>query len=928
MTQQERRFDVFIAYARENRDVAEQLYSLLTPKCTVFLDAKNLSIGDSWHKELALAQRDSAVTVIIISSNADPVFFVREEVAAAVAAARKKSRRNLVVPLYVAAGAMSDSRIPYGVRELQGIVLGGGVSLEDAADVIRQRVRTTTAHVDEAALYGGSDLPSVWNLRTERTRHFTGREELLERLLQQVDSSGGSTQVITGLGGVGKSQLAVEFAHRNRSRFSIVWWVRASDEEQMVRDLAALAPRIGVPLGEAAESTALAVRDYLSNTSERWLLVFDDAHASDAVARWLPRSGAGQIIITSRNQGWRDLAQVVDVDVLDSETAANFLMSRTGVEDVAGSQMLAERLQGYPLALELASAHIRNTAQNFSEFAERLDAIEGGESQVAQRLGASIGAILENSLTDLYESSPDSVVFMERTCFCASEPVPLWALEGEEEPLWSSDRLGSAVDSLAEHALIRRVDESAILLHELVRLTVRNRMPPDRSARRIDEMLGILNVAFPVDPTNPENWPVAEALLPHVIAAGSFALDAGRPTGLHLLNQAAIYISSRGGASDAEALLRRVASEARSILGDDHRDTLASLGNLAGTLRRMGLVSEARELQEAAVDRQRRILGDEHSDTLTGMSNLAAILRASGELAQARDVEENVLLSRRRVLGEEHPETLTAMNNLASSFQAMGDLHAARELQERVLSIRQRTLGERHPSTLASTTNLAGTLSALGELDRARELQEVALRRYLDELGENHRETLVSMSSLARILLAQGELAEARSLYERVLSARLSDMGQEHPDSLATMNNLALVHGALGGLAAARRLHEQALEGYQRLLGPEHPSTQRSMNNLAELLRRMGDREGARHLHAQVLEVLTRSLGPDHPDTLTSMNNLATTLYECGELESAGALLERAFESRRRVLGERHPDTRATFDNLAKVRSGVVKLTE
>ncbi|MBL8517922.1 MAG: tetratricopeptide repeat protein [Betaproteobacteria bacterium] len=376
-------------------------------------------------------------------------------------------------------------------------------------------------------------------------------------------------------------------------------------------------------------------------------------------------------------------------------------------------------------------------------------------------------------------------------------------------------------------------------------------------------------------------------------------------------------LGSVGQYSQAHQILSELLARYRETKGDEHPDTLKTMGNLASTLWNQGDLAGARALEERVLAVRQRVQGDEHPATLTSMANLAGTLKSQGDLAGARALEERVLAVSQRVQGDEHPATLTSMNNLASTLWNQGDLAGARALQERVLAVRQRVLGDEHPDTLTSMGNLASTLQSQGDLAGARTLQERVLAVGQRVLGDEHPDALTSMGNLASTLWNQGDLAGARSLEERVLAVRQRALGHEHPATLTSMANLASTLKSQGDLAGARALEERVLAVSQRVLGDEHPATLTSMGNLASTLWNQGDLAGARALEERVLAVSQRVLGDEHPDTLTSMNNLASTLKSQGDLAGARALQQRALAVRQRVLGDEHPDTLTSMGNLA-----------
>jgi tetratricopeptide (TPR) repeat protein len=428
-----------------------------------------------------------------------------------------------------------------------------------------------------------------------------------------------------------------------------------------------------------------------------------------------------------------------------------------------------------------------------------------------------------------------------------------------------------------------------------------------------------------------------------------------------LLSAALHFFGVRGAASQHLGEMRTAAC--RRLLGAEHRDTLASMSNLAQTLKDRGDLPAAQRIEEDVLATSARVLGAEHPETLTSSNNLALILLDQGDLAGAQKLQETTLAARTRVLGPTHERTLEAMGNLASIFFARGDFRRALELQERVLEGFARLNGSDHPSTLTSMAWVAQSQMARGDIRAASALQQRALEGASRQFGLEHPATLTHMSQLGRMYSAGGDFRRAQELHahvaevrtrtlgtrhpdtitslaliadclsdvgdherardiqQQVLDARRDLLGQEHPDTLSALNSLALSQYALGEYELAQSLQELLLETQSRTLGPEHPNTLGTINNLAGTLSARGDLEGAQRLFERLLEARIRTMGYEHPRTLRVMNNLVTVLSTRGDLDRAEELQTRALEIQTRLMGKDHPDTRTLAHNLASIRA-------
>jgi tetratricopeptide (TPR) repeat protein len=786
-------------------------------------------------------------------------------------------------------------------------------------------------------------LPPVWNVPVHPNPFFTGRQLLLAEMRTTLSASEAASRrlALTGLGGVGKSQLAAEYAYRQRADYDLVWWVRGEQPTSLLSDYAALAgqPPLVADLGLLQdvphETLVAAVRTWLEH-HQRWLLVLDNVEKPQAVAELLPRGPAGHVLVTSRAEpGWEPLANPLPVDVLALTDATNFLLARTkerGPQVQAAATTLATTLGSLPLALEQAAAYIAAsgtvTLASYAElFATRTsELLKRGQPVGYERTVATTWSL---ALQTLQQDQPTAVGLLSLAAFLGPDdlPQPLLATHHDQLPeslgATAGDplALADAVAALRRYSLVRVVADG-LFVHRLLQAVVRADMKPDAEREWSAAAVRLLRAGFPDRSDVIATWPECQRLLPHALVAARHGrrLEVGGEEGLWLLHQAALYLGSRGQYRQALTLNEQVLTGRRRLLGDDHPQTLASMNNLAETRRELGDLQGARDLHEQTLAARRRMLGNDHPDTLTSMNNLGATRRKLGDLRGARDLLENTLAARRRVLGNDHPDTLTTMNRLAVTHRALGDLEGARVLHEQSLAARRRVLGNDDLETLQSMTNLAGTYRSLGDLQAARDLVERSLAGFRKTLGDDHPTTLWSMNGLAEIRRDLGDFQGARELHEQILATRRRVLGDDHPQTLWSMSDLAATLRNLGDLHASLDLHEQTLAGRRRMLGDDHPHTLWSMNGLAEVRRTLGDVEGALQLHEQTLAGRRRVLGDDHPDTLTSMNNLAATRWTLGDLEGARDLFEQTLAASRRVLGDDHPDTLTSINNLAEIR--------
>ncbi|MFJ6649883.1 FxSxx-COOH system tetratricopeptide repeat protein [Streptomyces sp. NPDC091290] len=719
--------------------------------------------------------------------------------------------------------------------------IGGGVVAER---IDHLHLVSPHAHEPATRLRPIRALPS-------RNQAFTGRAALLERVaasMQGSEDDGHSDDPgvvsLIGMGGIGKTQLALEYAHRHAHDYGLVWWVGADQLAAVMAGLTALASQLGLTAGQPS----LLIRALWVELAARsdWLLVYDNLDDLGAMNDLLPPSG-GKLLITGRDPRIGRIGTRIDVPEFERDESISLLSRRCPTLSPEDADRVAAAVGDLPLSVEQVGCFLDETRLETSDYLRLLESQPTASGLDDRTVAAHPGlvSVVATSRDRLMATAgPTAATLLDRLAFLAPEPIPLGS-----DPAVAAPRFGVQLGDTATAALavrkivtlgLARHADNALQMHRLVHALLRARLPREEhevTHHAAEELLATITLG---DPDTPETWPEYGMIVPHVRELLSSAaslpgpqLDAEGFRALVLKVQRYLYFS--GQSRSAVDICRITRESWTDRLGPDHPDTLHSGYNLASNLFELGEYAQAREVDQDVWHRRCSVLGMDHPDTIRSAHQLAADLCDLGDFAGARALDEEGWRHHRRLLGEDHPDTLQSAHYLGSDLYELGEREKARDINEDVWQRRRRVLGETHPDTLHSAHHLASDLCDLGELERARELELWVLGQRRERLGADHPDTLRSRHYLAITLHRMGDYAQARTLNEEVWNRRRQLHGDDHPDTLRSAYSLADDLSALEEYARARELHQNTWERRRRVLGENHPDTRRSAQALAEV---------------------------------------------------------------------------------------------
>jgi tetratricopeptide (TPR) repeat protein len=787
---------------------------------------------------------------------------------------------------------------------------------------------------------------AVWGREIPiRNRYFTGRErelaELHDRLTKESAAViGQPAQPIYGMGGVGKTEIAAEYAHKHRDEYDLVWWVRAEQEQTIIASLIALGRRMNIPDFRPDE------RDYSldlvltcltnQNPYHRWLLIYDNAQSASTLSRYVP-SGGGHVLITSRDRAWRRVMRLEGIEVgeFTPEETVEFLQRRVPAlrPDDEGrtpkaAAVLAEELGHLPLAAEHAAAYLNETGAPVQEYIERFresahglmaDAVDIAYPETVATTWSLSQARISREADALFKllaslsSEPISEELLVQPGTAPSMPAPL------DRVLSGVTGFRRAARELGRYSLVKLDSvRNVVQLHRVVQKVTRDRMlrdDPEEAARYREAAHLLLGASDPGSPEREEHDRLYQRSFQHLVP--SQATESANPVVRRLIINQIERLYQHGGVNEALDLGVGTLEGWRELFGPDDRQTLALAVQVANVLRLVGSWEESLRLLSDTRQRLLDVFGERDPVFLICSRAHGVGLRLLGHYADALENDLELLPLFERELRPDHPHTLGIRNNLAISLRCMGRFREALAYDEETLAERMRVFGPAEPETLNSQFAVARDLRGLGRYEESLDL----IRLVSETLG--HKGT---MWNPFRLLVAvdftvalrrTGYYAEAFSLGRETLVRHYQTLGREHRRTLQCATNVINDYRLHEDLAGAQRLGEDTLETLEHVVGPDHPNTLAACANLAIVLRMRSYPDEARRLSERAVTGLASALGEKHPNTLIAMHNLASDLMMMGETNAARQLSEQVAERCLSVHGDLHPNTLAALTNLS-----------
>lgn len=791
----------------------------------------------------------------------------------------------------------------------------------------QQPIFPTPLHQDSPV----EDVPTVWGAVPPRNPNFTGRRELLRQLAERVPT--GTTAVLPsalhGMGGIGKTQMAVEYIYTHLRDYDIVWWIQATQQTQIRVALTELAQHLRLPGSGEAITAVPAVIEALrtGRPSRRWLLVFDSAEDPKMVRKFFPANGPGEILITSRNPDWVSVARPVEVAVFERSESKELLRRRGPEIEEAEADQLAEKLGDLPLAIEQAAAWRAETGMPVVEYLRLFD------EKITEILNTSapadyelpVAAAWNVAFDELSTRNPAAHQLLQICAFFAPEPISRGIFSGVRGVSVSPELDAALRDPLHLSRAIRDVNRyglakidhrsDTLILHRLVQVVLRNRMSTQHRAQMRHGAHLLLANLDPNDPTSSKQWPRYQDVLPHAYSAELVECD--DPWARQLVINLMLFLYQWGDHDEAVRLAEAAHTHWKEKLGEDDSQTMQAAERLGYFYWVIGRYADAADINRKTLETRRRLSGENSEETLAAQIAVSGDLAAQGDFIASRDLTEEIYRKSKALFGDDDPTTLRAARIHGTSLRLSGEFREAAVLDEANYQRQVEVLGYDHAETLSSLAGLIIDRREAGDYVWAREEHEKLAERVRELFGDENAESLRRFAYLAVSRRKAGDHPKAKELAANVLERFKQRYGEDNFNVMACALGYSIDLRHASDLRGARELGEQIFERYRRNLGERHPHTMAAAIDLAVTLRLFGDALAARELDERSLAQLRETLGPDHPSSVLCGINLASDLSALDETEAALELETDMLARSERVLGRDHPTTLAAHLNRA-----------
>jgi tetratricopeptide (TPR) repeat protein len=805
-------------------------------------------------------------------------------------------------------------------------------------------------HPQTHILISRTQVTTIYDIPPLQVSNFVMRKSLLKRLRKEFEQYSTTSPrlivVLLGMGGAGKTQLALEYCRSVKvSRtHRAVFWVDASSQNALYRAFETIVRRLFPErvINDPQVAVAL-VKDALSSWSDRWLMVFDNLdNPADfqGILNFFPDSRLGSILITSRYVGSRELGRSIDLDRMEKNEGLQLLLSslQPDREELLAAEQILTQLGYLPLAIDQARAYISRRQLRLRAFINEYEKRKNSlmkETPTVWQYGRMFPSVEEHTPLSLFTTWEMSLQLLGTqaghqeglqevlTLFSFFNPISvsekLFSSDNEDGNLttspasiffdddqWNHNKFEDAVVQMRELSLLqsshRDGNEIVVSLHSMVSEWLRMRLDKDRRSALLAVAVSHLEIDLNRD-VHRDHSSRQEALS-HIDTIWQM-IDSSTGTG-HFFQASHTfgYFSFRHSRlEDAERMYGRALAGKRKAWGPEHTSTLETINSMGILYRNQGRLEDAERMYNRALAGFEKAWGPEHTSTLETVNSMGILYTDQGRLEDAERMYNRALAGFEKALGPKHTSTLQTVNNMGILYVDQGRLEDAERMHNRALAGYEKAWGPEHTPTLDTVNNMGLLYAKQGRLKDAERMYNRALAGFEKALGPEHTSTLDTVNNMGALYANQGRLEDAERMYNRALAGKEKAWGPKHTSTLNTINNMGMLYADQGRLEDAERMYNCALAGKEKAWGPEHTSTLQTVNNMGNLYADQGRLEDAERMYSRALAGYEKALGPEHTSTLRTVNNMGILYKKQGRRKDAKRMFNRATSGKEKASG-------------------------
>jgi len=638
-------------------------------------------------------------------------------------------------------------------------------------------------------------LPKIWNVPYFRNPEFIGRESVLIKMRKELTSTETLSKkiVLYGLGGIGKSSLAVEYANRYAGFYSVVWWLRSENSVTLAEDLSELALRLNLPFidKENPETMLRALIKEFQNYSN-WLLIYDNADSPDEIKKLIPEKSKTHIIITSRFAEWGEDYKCQKISVLRRNESVMFIQKQTGQKCKISSNKLAEELSDLPLALNQVCAYIKNKNISLKDYLSLLKNYKRNFSEFVvtnSDYPVTLKASMNMTFQHIRKISKKAMNLLNFFSFLSSEDISF--LEYSQKNVNLPQQIASmlsqpqefknVMDILEKYSLIK-IEENSLSIHRLIQKMIQESMPDIIKMKWTDITLRTINFLFDFKKDDVESWSYCSRLLPHALSIAELCYLNGNHTKElgELSQKLGDFMINKCKYKESLHFLRKSLIIFIKKYGKTHNKVADVLHGFGLVYQELGKYNLAKKVFILAlrIDKKRNVI--KNPKICRDLNSIGNVLWSINKMNKAYEHFEQALRLNQLIYGDYHKEVARNLNNLGLVSKYLEDYEQALLYLNRALDINKKSYGSIHPSLSDAYLNLGSVYRKQGKINEAKELYKKALEIDYELYGKNHSKVSNKLLGLGQILLESGELKGALNLFKKALSIHRVLYGNNH----------------------------------------------------------------------------------------------------------------------------------------------------